>query len=89
MVSLEDVLRAREQIAETFNKTRNFLRSSQLSEMTGANMLFKSEHLQKTGSFKIRGATNRVINAEKEGAKYITAASSGNHGRPLPIFRIS
>lgn len=46
MVSLEDVLRAREQIAETIHKTR-ILRSSQLSEMTGANMLFKSEHLQK------------------------------------------
>ncbi|MBR7554861.1 threonine/serine dehydratase [Allobacillus sp. GCM10007491] len=82
MVSLEDVLRAREQIAETIHKTR-ILRSSQLSEMTGANMLFKSEHLQKTGSFKIRGATNRVINAEKEGAKYITAASSGNHGQAV------
>ena len=38
MVSLEDVLRAREQIAETIHKTR-ILRSSQLSEMTGANML--------------------------------------------------
>jgi threonine dehydratase len=43
----------------------------------------KSEHLQKTGSFKIRGATNKVIQSVHEGAKYVTAASSGNHGQAL------
>ncbi len=82
MVELKDVLQARERIAERIHKTP-IIRSSQLSEMTGANMLFKAEHLQKTGSFKIRGATNRVMQAKEEGAKYITAASSGNHGQAV------
>ncbi len=46
-------------------------------------MYFKAEHLQKTGAFKIRGATNKVKQAVKEGATFITAASSGNHGQAV------
>lgn len=82
MVSLEDVLRAREQIAETIHKTR-ILRSSQLSED-------RSEYAFQIGAFAKKQAhlrfveqRTRVINAEKEGAKYITAASSGNHGQAV------
>src|SRR5690625_333422 len=82
MPRLKDVLEARERIAEKIKKTP-IQSSSQLSEITGARMLFKSEHLQKTGSFKIRGATNRIMNAKNEGAAYITAASSGNHGQAV------
>src|SRR5690625_2919746 len=46
-------------------------------------MFLKGEHLQKTGAFKIRGATNKVTQAVKDGAKFITAASSGNHGQAV------
>ena len=51
------------------------------SERTGAEFLLKCEHLQRTGSFKMRGAMNKVLcltEAEREGG--IITASSGNHG---------
>ena len=55
--------------------------SGVLSERTGTTFLLKGEHLQRTGSFKLRGALNRVLllnNEERE--KGIIASSSGNHG---------
>ncbi|MGR3290949.1 MAG: threonine/serine dehydratase [Paracoccaceae bacterium] len=51
------------------------------SERTGAKFLLKGEHLQRTGSFKMRGAMNKILclsSAERE--KGIITASSGNHG---------
>lgn len=55
--------------------------SSVFSERTGASFLLKGEHLQRTGSFKLRGAMNKVLSLSKEeGEKGIIAASSGNHG---------
>lgn len=55
--------------------------SSALSEETGADVWMKCENLQVTGSFKIRGATNRLLAlsgpARSQG---VVAASSGNHG---------
>ena len=51
------------------------------SERTGASFLLKGEHLQRTGSFKLRGAMNKVLSLSKEEKdKGIIAASSGNHG---------
>ncbi|TFB21815.1 threonine/serine dehydratase [Filobacillus milosensis] len=83
MVQLEDILRARTRISSTV-KVTPMMKSHQLSERVGAQIFLKSEHLQKTGSFKIRGATNRVIQAkDDEGAKFVTAASSGNHGQAV------
>lgn len=55
--------------------------SSILSERTGTTFLMKCEHLQRTGSFKLRGALNRVLLLnEEERRKGIVASSSGNHG---------
>lgn len=82
MITLQDVKAAQENIADITRVTPIFT-SEQLSEVCGMEMFLKSEHLQKTGSFKIRGATNKVKQAVKEGAKYITAASSGNHGQAV------
>ena len=59
------------------------LQSEQLSKICGNQIFLKSEHLQKTGSFKIRGASNKVIHAIENGAKYVTTASSGNHGQAV------
>lgn len=39
--------------------------------------------MQKTGSFKIRGASNRIIHATENNVKHVTAASSGNHGQAV------
>jgi threonine dehydratase len=56
-------------------------RSEMFSEALAANVFFKLENLQTTGSFKLRGATNRLMTlTEVERAKGCVAASSGNHG---------
>ena len=46
------------------------------------NILFKAENLQKTGSFKARGAINAVLQLEKS-TKAVCCDSSGNHGQAL------
>jgi threonine dehydratase len=51
----------------------------QYSERTGGPVYVKAEHLQRTGSFKLRGATNAVMQAIPHGLR-IATASSGNHG---------
>lgn len=82
MISLKDVKDAKERISDIAHVTP-IIQSGQLSEICGNRMFLKSEHLQKTGSFKIRGASNKVIHAAQNGAKYVTAASSGNHGQAV------
>lgn len=55
--------------------------SSQLSALTGCHVHLKCEHLQRTGSFKFRGASNKVrllTEAQRRGG--VITASSGNHG---------
>jgi threonine dehydratase len=57
------------------------LTSASLDAMTGAQLFFKCENLQKTGSFKIRGATNAIFSLSgEEAARGIVTMSSGNHG---------
>lgn len=82
MIDIKDIKNAREQISDIINETP-ILSSKLLSEMSGNRLYLKGEHLQKTGSFKIRGATNRVKQAKAEKANYITTASSGNHGQAI------
>ncbi len=51
------------------------------SERTGATFLLKGEHLQRTGSFKLPGALNRVLSLNDEERKTgVVTSSSGNHG---------
>ena len=55
--------------------------SGLFSERTGARFLLKGEHLQRTGSFKMRGAMNKLLSLnESERKQGIITASSGNHG---------
>lgn len=82
MVHLQDVEKAREEIRTLIHETP-ILVSELLNAAAGRQIYLKSEHLQKTGSFKIRGATNAVKRAERGGARFITAASSGNHGQAV------
>ncbi|MGA7916042.1 MAG: pyridoxal-phosphate dependent enzyme [Candidatus Acidiferrales bacterium] len=58
--------------------------SSSLDEIAGARLFFKCENLQKTGSFKIRGATNAIFSlTEQEARNGVVAPSSGNHAAAL------
>ena len=82
MISLKDVHEARQRIQHTVMATP-LLKSQQLSDICGNQLYLKSEHLQKTGSFKIRGASNMVIHAIENGAQHVTTASSGNHGQAV------
>ncbi|WP_210367287.1 threonine/serine dehydratase [Bacillus sp. REN3] len=82
MISLNEVKEARERISDIIHVTP-ILKSDQLSRACGNQVFLKSEHLQKTGSFKIRGASNKVQQAIEDGARYVTAASSGNHGQAV------
>lgn len=55
--------------------------SAYYSELTGANVYFKLENLQYTGSFKVRGAMNKVLSlTPAERKRGIVTASTGNHG---------
>jgi threonine dehydratase len=60
------------------------LTSSSLDALTGAHIFFKCDNFQKTGSFKIRGATNAVFSlSDAEVANGIITLSSGNHGAAI------
>jgi len=60
--------------------------SAVLSDLTGAAVHLKLENLQPTGSFKVRGAFNRLLSLdERERARGIVAASSGNHGAAVAL----
>ena len=51
------------------------------SKLTGANVYFKLENLQYTGSFKVRGAMNKVLSlTPAERSRGVVTASTGNHG---------
>ena len=72
--------KAAERIIDYVDRT-GFVRSDWFSEHLEADIFFKLENRQKTGSFKLRGATNRLMtmtDAERDAG--CVAASSGNHG---------
>ncbi len=79
----EDVLRARAAIAPHVVRTPT-LRSPALDRLTGGTILIKAEPLQRTGSFKLRGATNaiRALGAAARERGVVTH-SSGNHGQAV------
>jgi len=58
------------------------LTNSTVDELAGRNLFFKAENLQKTGSFKARGALNAVSNLSSE-VTAVCCDSSGNHGQAL------
>ncbi|MDR6293245.1 threonine dehydratase [Inquilinus ginsengisoli] len=59
-------------------------RSRVLSDALGCEVLLKADHLQPTGSFKLRGATNKIHTLpDAERRKGVITASTGNHGQAL------
>jgi threonine dehydratase len=78
--SWEDILAAHARIAPGTHRTP-VLTSRSLDAIAGARLFFKCDNLQKTGSFKIRGASNAILSlTEAEAASGIVTQSSGNHG---------
>ena len=80
---LEAVRDAHRRIAPHIHRTP-VMTSASLDEIAGAKLFFKCENLQRTGSFKIRGATNAIFSmTDAEAARGVVTSSSGNHGAAL------
>ncbi len=78
--TIEAIREARRRIAPSIHHTPVF-ESASLNRSTGARLFFKCENLQRTGSFKIRGATNAIFSLPAEvAARGVVTHSSGNHG---------
>jgi threonine dehydratase len=79
-VTISDILAARQVVARHAWHTP-LLRSEALGQRLGAQVFFKAECWQITGSFKVRGAVNRLASlAPGELARGVVTASAGNHG---------
>ncbi len=76
----DDVLTAHERIKPHIHRTP-VLTSEFMNELTGAQLFFKCENLQKAGAFKARGASNAVFGlSDEQAVKGVATHSSGNHG---------
>jgi threonine dehydratase len=81
--TLQDIYRARRAIAGRIRRTP-LAESGSLSRLAGAPVHLKLDHLQITGSFKLRGATNAILQLSAEQReKGVVGVSTGNHGRGL------
>ncbi|MFC4440115.1 MULTISPECIES: threonine ammonia-lyase [Natrialbaceae] len=86
LVEYADIERARERLTdETVVKRTPIERSTSLGEMVDAEVYLKMEHLQWTGSFKTRGAYNKIRQAVDGGADEFVAASAGNHAQGVAL----
>lgn len=82
---LENVRKAAANLDGVLRKTE-LIYSEFFSKETGNRIYIKPENLQRTGSFKIRGAYNKVANlSEEERAKGIIASSAGNHAQGVAL----
>ncbi|MHA2026073.1 MAG: threonine ammonia-lyase [Candidatus Thorarchaeota archaeon] len=80
MTTFADIEQAQERIRSNITTTP-LVSAKHLSKLTGASVHLKLESEQVTGSFKYRGALNRLMTlTEEEVAKGVITASTGNHG---------
>jgi len=83
--NFEAIRAAHRRIAPHIHRTP-VITSASLDEIAGAQLFFKCENLQKTGSFKIRGATNAIFSLTEEEALHgVVAPSSGNHAAAMAL----
>jgi threonine dehydratase len=81
----EDIVRAYDLIKPLIHHTPVFT-SQSINAITGGDLYFKCENLQKVGAFKFRGACNAVFSlSDQEAAKGVCTHSSGNHGAALAL----
>jgi threonine dehydratase len=80
-VSLEQIKDAREVVADVVRDTQ-VIESRYLSRTAGGTIALKAENLQRTGSFKVRGALNKIASLDPSVTGVVTG-SAGNHGQSL------
>lgn len=83
--SYEDIIKAHSLIRNYVHHTP-VMTSSAINEITGSEIFFKCENLQKTGAFKFRGACNAVFSlTDEQAACGVGTHSSGNHAAALSL----
>ena len=83
--TIQDVWRAQDVIRPHVHHTP-LLRSNTLGQMSGATVFLKAENLQRSGSYKVRGATYKLSRlTDEERARGVIAASAGNHAQGVAI----
>ena len=81
--TLSEIQEARERLSGIARVTPVY-GSETLSKLAGRDVCLKAENLQRTGSFKVRGATNKISTLSKgERRAGVVAASAGNHGQAV------
>ena len=84
-VTFDEILKAKEIVDKVAINTRLY-ECPNLSKLTGNNVFLKTENLQKTGAFKIRGAFNKIANLTEEERKCgVIASSAGNHAQGVAL----
>ena len=84
-VNINDIHAARERIRDIITPTP-IIADGRLSEEVGASAFLKAENLQKSGSFKIRGAYNKIVQlSDEEKQRGVIAASAGNHAQGVAL----
>ena len=85
MLELADVTEARDRVTETARVTP-LEYSNTFSTWSGADVHLKLENFQRTGAFKIRGATNRIAQlTDEERERGVVTASAGNHAQGVAL----
>ncbi|MGA9995735.1 MAG: pyridoxal-phosphate dependent enzyme, partial [Pyrinomonadaceae bacterium] len=85
MLSLELIREAQARIKNKIHRTP-VVTSRAFNEVTGRELFFKCENLQRAGAFKARGATNKILSlTEDERRRGVVAFSSGNHAQAVAL----
>src|ERR1700736_3441743 len=84
-IALADVRQAAERLRGVATRTP-VVTSRTVDDLTGAQVFFKCENLQRGGAFKFRGAYNRLVAlSAEERARGVVAFSSGNHAQGVAL----
>ncbi|MBX3039238.1 MAG: threonine ammonia-lyase [Bdellovibrionaceae bacterium] len=84
-VGLKDIQQARQRLQGVLHETQTDL-SSSASQVVGSDVFFKYENTQLTGSFKIRGAFNKISSlTDSEKKRGVVASSAGNHAQGVAL----
>ncbi len=84
-ITLNHIVKARETLKDIAYKT-SIVHNTTFSEMSGNFVYLKMENLQKTGSFKLRGAYNKIAHLTKNEKQHgVIASSAGNHAQGVAL----
>ena len=85
MVTFQEIIQSHKRIEKFIHRTA-VLTNLSLNHLTEAQLFCKCENFQKTGAFKIRGATNVVQQlSDEELERGVATSSSGNHGAAVAM----